>query len=160
MTTQLVILCRPQRMSAKIQRIFAKDLDGKSCDEYPYHAGLLVTDSVNGEPWLYDMNVKLRGIPMSHYDNVTQYRFALPTDIPEQFMADLVGKIKYGVLDVALYPFLQAMRWNWRGVHCTEWCNDAMWWHGMRTPWFPLDAPPSPCALLRWAAGNLELADA
>lgn len=153
MTTLLVVYCKPDKLSAKIQRFFARDDNGQKCDEYPYHAGLLVTESNQ----LYDMNVKLRGIPASHYDGVTQYCFKLPVDVPEAFMAALVGKINYGVLDVALYPLLQAMRWNWRGVHCTEWCNDVLWWHGMRTPWFPLDAPPSPCSMLRWSLQNLEL---
>lgn len=153
--TKLVILCKPDRLSAKIQHFFAKDLDGKRCDEYPYHGGFVVMNSKYGEPMMYDMNVKSRRIPWSHYSKRTHYLFDLPVEVPEEFLDGLSGKLTYGALDVALYPILQAMQFNFFGTHCTEFCNDVLWWHSIRTPFFPLDAPPSPCAMLKWAMSNL-----
>lgn len=150
MKPQLVIFCKPDRLSAKIQHFFAKDANGKRCDEYPYHGGIIVGD------WLYDMSVKLRKIEASHYDDRRQFRFDLPFEADTEMMDRMPGEVSYGTLDVLMYPVFQALRWNGPGTHCTEWCNDVMWWHGMRTPWNPLDAPPSPCAMLKWASLNLN----
>lgn len=153
MKAQLVIFCKPNRISARIQHFFARDLEGKRCDEYPYHGGILVGSD------LYDMNVKLRRIDIGHYDGVRQFRFDLPFEADTAMMDAEVDKISYGAFDVALYPLTQHLGWNLPGVHCMEWCNDVMWWHGMRTPWFPLGAPPSPCATLRWAASTLPASE-
>lgn len=131
-------------------------MEGKRCDEYPYHGGFVVPDSVHGEPMLYDMSATLRAIPWSHYNDRKSYLFDLPVDVPEDFLAAYVGRINYGTLDVLTHPLMQSLGWNLPGVHCTEFTNDVMWWHGMRTPWFPLNAPPSPCAQLRWAMMHLN----
>ena len=64
--------------------------------------------------------------------------------------------IKYGVLDYLLfglrpiYHLLGKSTRNAGGVICSEMVNNDLWDCGVKTPWKPIDAPPSPCDLLRW----------
>ncbi len=151
MKAQLVIFCKPDRLSAKIQHFFAKDMFGNPCHDYPYHGGILVGNR------LYDMSVRLRNIDIEHYSSRKQFRFELPFEADEYMLDAMVSDgIVYGVFDTLLYPIFSFLNWNGPGTHCTEWCNDVMWWHGFRTSFNPLDTPPTPCQLLHWATLNLN----
>lgn len=42
------------------------------------------------------------------------------------------------------------------GDHCSEIINDILRDNGAKTPWRFYSDPPSPCAMLKWAAANLQ----
>jgi hypothetical protein len=149
MYATLVIICDKDRPVSKLQKLFAKDEYGATCDEMPFHAGLLVRKSMHGKPTLYHMMRTLERCDWETSSYKKDYReFELPCKVHEGFMDAMVGNINYGYLDFMLYPLMKLLNLNLPGKHCTEYVNDVLWWHTMRTNWNPLKRPPTPCELL------------
>ncbi len=144
MPTQIAVICDPDRFSAKLQALGRMILGKPAHPAYPYHVAWL-TDNA-----MYDMNWNFRKIPRDHYDNRDVRVFDSPVDVPEEYLEMMIGKRKYGTMDVILYPILQLLGINWWGTHCAEAINDDIWFHGYRTPFIPYGAPPDPTETLIW----------
>lgn len=154
MTLKLAVICKKGRWSSVIQRIGARWFEGLDCPDEPYHCAWYDP----AEDCFYDMNVRFRKAPFGHYATRDIYYFEPPKPMPVEFVAAEVGKHFYGVLDVLFFPVLKILKWvNLPGDHCAEILNDQMRdLHGDVTPWRFYESPPSPCAMLKWAAANLQ----
>jgi hypothetical protein len=138
--TKIAIICDPGKFSAKVQNFFVKNPH----PAMPYHCGW--TDGEN----LWDMHTVFRKTTLDRYASRDIYFFDSPVEVTPEYLDSMVGKRKYGYLDVALYPLFQLLGLNWWGTHCSEAVNDDLWMNGYRTPWIPYGAPPSPADLLHW----------
>lgn len=154
MTLKLAIICKKGRWSSVIQRLGTRWFEGLDCPEEPYHCAWY--DPATGE--IYDMNLRFRKLEPGHYKDRVAFYFDPPRPMPVEFVASEVGKHFYGALDVIFFPVLKILKWmNLPGDHCAEILNDQMRdLHGDVTPWRFYEAPPSPCAMLKWAAANLQ----
>ena len=144
MVTQIVAICDPNKLSAKIQALGEDWFGTGSHPAKPYHFAWLKGDS------MFDMHWKFREIPADYYSSSTCLYFDSPVDISVEYFKSMVGKRKYGTFNVLLYPFLQPLNFNLPGAHCSEAINDDLWFNSYRTPFFPYGAPPDPAAMLYW----------
>jgi hypothetical protein len=148
---KIAIICDRSRWSAILQRIgvfFGTQLD---CPEMPYHAAFYDTE----EGRFYDMHVRFRKAPAGAYKGKTTYFFDPPVEIAREELEWHIGKHLYGVLDVLLYIPAKWFKLNLPGDHCSEVINDILRDCQAKTPWRFYADPPSPCELLKWAAGSL-----
>lgn len=144
MVTQIIAICDKTRFSAKIQAWAANKFGSGSHPEMPYHFAWLKDGR------MFDMNTTFREIPADYYKNRHCIYFDSPVDIPIEYFEMMVGKRKYGYIDVVFYPILQALGLNWLGTHCSEAVNDDLWFHSYRTPFLPYGAAPDPTKMLYW----------
>jgi len=138
--TKIAVICDPDKFSAKIQNFFVRNPH----PAHPYHCAWVTDDA------MYDMNRRFRKTDRDHYAKKDVRVFDAPVEVSEAYLESMVGKRKYGTLDVLLYPLFQMLGMNWMGTHCSEAVNDDLWFHGYRTPWIPYGAPPSPADMLHW----------
>lgn len=117
-----------------------------------YHVGFYSDSS----GYVYDMNVMRRRVKLSQFSKDKYYMF--PTPVVENYLkgAVLDRKETYGVLDYLLF----AVRWlgfkvkNRKGIICSEMVNNDLRRFGVRTPFAPDSAPPSPADLYNWYKNN------
>ena len=145
MNALLGVVCDPGKFSAGVQHAVVTNPH----PNYPYHC-LWRRDG-----YIYDMNTNWRKVGGDHYNNRRVRYFVPPVEISKEYLESMIGKRRYGYLDVSLYPMLQSIGLNLPGTHCAEAVNDDLWFHAVRTPWIPYGAPPDPSALLYWAEQNL-----
>lgn len=120
---------------------------------YAYHVAWVDEDA----GLMYDMHFIRRCRKWPHYPEAQVIMF----DVPEVTRAylesmNITDEAKYGVIDYCLFAlrplfhlFGKSTR-NANGVICSEMINNDMIACGVTTPWRLLDAPPSPCDILRW----------
>lgn len=120
---------------------------------YAYHTTWVDEE----EGFMYDMNKlrRKRHWPRYKQDEVLLYDFPQVTrEYLERKL--LTDDTTYGYVDYILFGF----RWfyhligkptrNAGGQICSEVTNVDLWNCGVKTPWHPKDAPPSPCDIFRW----------
>lgn len=148
----LCIVADKTRFSARVQRLFVKWIEGMDCPSGPYHGAWYDTETRE----FYDMNTTFRKVGFDKYKDRRLFFFQPPVPIDVDYLDRMIGKRRYGILDVLLYGPAKLFGINLPGDHCTEALNDDIWFHGGRTPWHPFDAPPAPCEMLIWASTNLQ----
>ena len=120
---------------------------------YAYHT--IWVDEELG--FMYDMNKLRRKRRWPRYKQDEVLLFDFP-QVTREYLeeATLTDDTTYGYLDYILFGF----RWfyhligkptrNAGGQICSEVTNKDLWKCGVKTPWNPKDAPPSPCDIYRW----------
>ena len=143
--TKIAIICDPDKFSAKIQALGERINKRPVHPAMPYHCAWLADDA------MYDMNWTFRKIDRDHYAKKDVRLFDSPVDIPAEYFERLLGKRKYGTIDVALNPILTPLGINWSGTHCAESILDDLWFNKYHdTPWIPYGTPPTPHQMLIW----------
>jgi len=114
---------------------------------YVYHIAFITDDG-----WIYEMNLK--GLLRKRITDVSAGTkiliYKVPVDISEDYLIHrtLEQKEFYGFLDYLMFGIRCLgikLRFNGKGLICSEYINQVLWKFGYKTPWKPkIDSPPSP----------------